>query len=472
MSSHILLINPWVHDFTAFDLWAKPLGLLYIASTLRHYGYEVHLVDCLYQGRPVGSPLQVNQRQKPYGIGYFQSQEIEKPPIFRGIPRRFKRYGMPPEEFMARLVGARCNVPLLVCVTSHMTYWYPGVFEAIRMVKSVFPSVPVALGGIYASLCHGHARENSGADYVVKGPGEVEVLKLADRLCKRERDYGRVKTWIEEWPLPAYDLYQDLASVSMLTSRGCPFRCTYCASFLLGPSFLRRGPEGVAAEIGYYVNELGVEDIAFYDDALLVDSERHIIPILELLIKKGLKVRFHTPNGLHPRYIDLSLARLLREAGFSTLRLGFEGTSLRVQGASGHKVNNQELERALGCLRAAGYSTRDIGVYLLVGLPGQTVEEVAEAMELVNGLGARIKLAEYSPIPGTEEFKGAAALCPQVTHEPLSHNKSTFVRLRRMGMGIDYGAFEGLKSLAKRLNDGLADGGGTLQRAPTMTVES
>lgn len=486
-SPSILLINPWVHDFTAFDLWAKPLGLLYIASTLRHFGYKVRLIDCLhYFGRPeAGSPppsldgggnlrcsVSVHRKQKPYGTGPFLSQEIAKPSIFRNIPRRFKRYGMPPDEFLARLgrlIGTGLPRPYLVCVTSHMTYWYPGVFEAIKMVKSVFPSVPVALGGIYASLCYEHARDNSGADYIIKGPGEIEVLKLADMLCGKERDYREASQWVEGGPLPAYDLYlsgqygrpngSPLRSIALLTSRGCPFRCTYCASFLLGPRFLHRDPEKVVAEIEYYVATLDVKDVAFYDDALLVDNQTHIVPILELLIKKGLQARYHTPNGLHPRYIDLPLARLLWKAGFRTIRLGFEGTSQRVQVASSYKVRGGDLERALQCLWEAGYSARDIGVYILIGLPGQTIGEVVETMEFVNKIGARIKLAEYSPIPGTEEFKKATALYPEVAHEPLSHNKSTFATL---GMGIDYGTLEGLKSLAKRFNAEL-DGVGIRQ---------
>ncbi|HHT9152076.1 MAG TPA: B12-binding domain-containing radical SAM protein [Candidatus Hypogeohydataceae bacterium YC40] len=484
MSPLILLINPWVHDFTAFDLWSKPLGLLYIASTLRHFGYEVHLIDCLEYRRPAGSPLPANRKQKHYGTKHFYSELVEKPSIFKHIPRLFKRYGMPPEEFLGKLngfVGAQHAVPLLVCVTSYMTYWYPGVFEAISMVKSVFPSVPVVLGGIYASLCYEHAREKSGADYIIQGSGELEVLKLADRLSGEERDYNQVGQWVAVGAtgrsplLPAYDLYlpkqygrpagSSLQSVSLITSRGCPFRCTYCASFLLGPRFLRRDPKKVVAEIEYYVTKLGIKDIAFYDDALLVDSSTHIVPILEALIKKGLEARYHTPNGLHPRYIDLPLARLLRKAGFKTLRLGFEGTSTDMQRASSHKVNDRELEKALECLWQAGYSTEDIGVYILAGLPGQGVGEVAEAMEFVNKLGARIKVAEYSPIPGTVDFQKASALCPQVTYEPLSHNKSTFALV---GMGIDYESFEELKSLAKRLNAGR----GVLQYAPTRNLES
>lgn len=471
LSPYVLLINPWIYDFAAFDLWAKPLGLLYIASALRRHDYEVQLIDCLhYDGhfkQTRSQSYRCHRKQKPYGTGSFYYEEIEKPPVFRDIPRRFKRYGMPVEEFRVRLSRvAANNAPFLVCVTSHMTYWYPGIFEVIRIVKSVFPFTPVCLGGIYATLCYEHARDNSGADYIIKGPGELEVLRLADILCGRSRDYCHSMTTNIELRirrntplLPAYDLYllttngvatPSLNSVGLLTSMGCPFRCTYCASSLLGTEFIRRGAEAVVAEIEYYVSTLEVEDIAFYDDALLVDPECHIIPILKLLIKKGLSTtRFHTPNGLHPRYIDLRLARLLREAGFRTIRLGFEGTSSRVQKASSNKVSGDELERAVRYLQVAGYSARDIGVYILVGLPGQGVKEVEEAVEFVNKTGAMVKLAEYSPIPGTKEFEMASIFYPQVVYEPLSHNKSAFPHI---GMGIDYKRFNGLKSLAKRLN--------------------
>ncbi|ODS33661.1 MAG: Fe-S oxidoreductase [Candidatus Scalindua rubra] len=349
--------------------------------------------------------------------------------------------------------------PLLVCVTSHMTYWYPGVIEVIKIIKSIFPSVPVVLGGIYATLCYEHAKDNTGADYVVKGSGELEVLKVADNLSGRKRDYGFFKERMESEMVPAYELYPKLNSVSMITSRGCPYHCSYCASFLFESRLMFRNSENVVTEIEKYVTKLGVKDIAFYDDALLVDSEKHIIPILEMLIKKRLRARYHTPNGLHPKYIDLQLARLLWKAGFKTIRLGFEGTSTMVQKASGHKVNGQEFESALYCLQEAdGGSSEygndkdaswDIGVYLLVGLPGQTVDEVVEAIEFVNKLRVKIKLAEYSPVPSTDEFKKASMLYPQVTYEPLSHNKCTFATV---GMGIDYETFDELKSLAKRLN--------------------
>ena len=310
-SNNILLINPWIHDFAAFDLWAKPLGLLYVGSTLLQFGYDAHLIDCLYN---YGYPY----KERKFGKKSFYSEQIDKPSIFNNIPRTFKRYGIPRDEFRRRLKDV--STPFMICVTSHMTYWYPGVFEAIGIIKSIFPSVPVVLGGIYATLCHEHAVKNSGADYVIEGAGELEVLKLADNLSGNSRDYGIVRKWVEDEMVPAYELYPELDSVSVITSRGCPYRCSYCASFLFESKFTLRRPEHIVAELESYVKGYGVADIAFFDDALLMDPQRHIIPILELLIKKGICVRLHTPNGVHAKYIDQQLARLLRVSGFRTIR--------------------------------------------------------------------------------------------------------------------------------------------------------
>ena len=449
------MINPWIHDFTAFDLWAKPLGLLYVGSTLQHYGYKVHLIDCLHND---GNIL----KERRYGKKSFYSEPIEKPLIFHNIPRTFKRYGIPRDEFRRRLKDV--PAPFMICITSHMTYWYPGVFEVIEIIKTIFPSVPVVLGGIYATLCHEHAIKKSGADYVIGGGGEIEVLKLADTLSGNNRNYGDVREWVEDEMVPAYNLYPELDSVSVITSRGCPYRCSYCASFLLGSRFTLRYPEHVAAELESYDKGWGVKDIAFFDDAVLVDPQRHIIPILELLVEKEVCTRLHTPNGVHPKYIDQKLARLFRVSGFRTIRLGFEGTSTAVQKASKNKVSCNELETALHHLREAEYdpdldnvhndSNWDIGIYLLIGMPGQTVDDVVEAIEYINRLGAKIKLAEYSPVPGTEEFQDASRLYPLVADEPLSHNKSTFATV---GMGVDYGTFDEVKAMAKRLNAGLGD---------------
>jgi radical SAM superfamily enzyme YgiQ (UPF0313 family) len=185
----------------------------------------------------------------------------------------------------------------------------------------------------------------------------------------------------------------------------------------------------VAAEIESYVRDRGVVDMAFYDDALLVNAQRHLLAILRLLEARGVRPRFHTPNGLHARLITPEVARALRAANFCTLFLSFETASEARQRDSGGKVLNEDLESAINNLLAAGFSRRLINVYVMMGFPGQTVAEVANTIAFVHRTGGRIKLVQFSPIPGTPEFDRSATAYPMIRHEPLLHNKTAFHHL-------------------------------------------
>jgi radical SAM superfamily enzyme YgiQ (UPF0313 family) len=182
-----------------------------------------------------------------------------------------------------------------------MTYWYPGVAAAIRLARERFPETPVLLGGVYATLCPDHARGHSGADLVITGPGEEAVLH---HLAALTRPVPAPRPFAPEaFPYPALHLARGLSFIPVLTSRGCPFACDYCASRLLAPRFQRRAPLAVVEELLYWQQRLNLTEVAFYDDALLVDAEQHLLVILEELARRGATFRFHTPNGLHARFI-------------------------------------------------------------------------------------------------------------------------------------------------------------------------
>lgn len=130
----VLLVNPWIHDFAAYDFWLKPLGLLYVARAMEWMGYEVHLVDLLNRHDPYLPRFVKVPKDKKYATGKFPSRVIEKPEILRFVPRKYKRYGAPPEflEWRLREIGE----VELVMVTSTLSYWYPGVWETIRFLKN------------------------------------------------------------------------------------------------------------------------------------------------------------------------------------------------------------------------------------------------------------------------------------------------------------------------------------------------
>ncbi len=393
-SPHILLVNPWIHDFAAYDVWASPLGLLGLAAILRESGFTVTYYDCLNRFHARSERPPSHHR---CGRGPYVKTEVPKPPGLEDIPRRYCRYGVKGEWFKEDLKAL--PAPDLVLVTSIMTYWYPGVAETIRRLRRQWPNTTIVLGGIYATLCRDHAMAHSGADRVVSGFVGRDIVRLAAEETGWAPDtVQRPNACPDAYPFPAFDLQTRIPFVALLSSVGCPFSCDYCASPLLSPGRWVQSPGRVESEIQYWHHRHGVRDFAFYDDALLVD-ETHALPLLDRLARMPQKIRFHTPNALHIRAITSQIATLLKRAGFHTVRLGLETTGRR---ELDRKTSVEQFETAVEHLKAAGFGKDELGAYLLVGLPNQPIREIEEAILWVKQMGVRPIPAYYTPIPGTK----------------------------------------------------------------------
>lgn len=388
----ILGITPPVLDFTWFDLWAKPAGLLNLLAQLRAKGNQVFLLDSLYESRT--TPLNS-------GRWKVKKERCDKPAPLQDIPRHFHRFGLSPEEFEANLLAL--PRPDIILVTSIMTYWYLGVFEVINICKRLYPQTPVILGGIYALLCPNHAAR-SGADYIMTAD-QPEELKAP--------------------PVPL-DLYDQPRYAILATSHGCPRRCSYCASSIITPKFRARPLSEIYADLTHQMSQTTVTDLAFYDDALLLDKENRFYPLCAHIKEHYPSLRLHTPNGLSVNDLDSSCCEILYKAGVKTLRLSLEGIDQHTNAAGAEKTSQDNYLRAVDNLLAAGYLPENIETYLLAGLPGQRIEDIEKSIEFVKSTGGKPKLCEFSPIPTTKLFQQAAQSHPIITEEPLWHNNSIF----------------------------------------------
>ena len=445
---NILLINPWIYDFTAYDFWLKPLGLLYMASILKkHSDFRLHFIDCLDRYHPL---FKKKLRTKPDGRGHFLKEEVPKPAVLKEVPRKFSRYGIPFEIFLHEL--GRLPSPDLVLITCTMTYWYPGVQIVVELIRKSFGQVPVILGGVYATLMPEHARSFSGADIIFQGPGEKGILTqirevLGDSLCPAQQ----FET-LEETPWPDFDLLRNRDALPILTSRGCPFKCSFCASPLLNENFEQRTPFSVVSEIEHQFRKYKTRNFAFYDDALLLGKDRHILPLLKEIVEKKLPVAFHTPNGLHVKEIDFEMASLFKKANFQSLFLSQESFDKKVLAKVCPKVTEGDLEKALVHLEKAGYSRHQVNVYLMMGLPGQDISGIKESILHVLRLGARPRLAHFSPVPGTEEWRNLVEKGYLARDaDPLLHSKLAYPYIQGSVSPEDY---ESLKKLTNRLIEG------------------
>ena len=386
----IIGINPPVYDFSFADLWSKPMGLLYLLEKLKRNGNEVFLLDSIHEG---------SSQIKTYGRARIDSVEINKPPVYQGIKRRYHRFGLGTEEIRKKLLAI--GKPDVVFLTSLMTYWYGGVKEIIDLTREIFDDTPIILGGIYAKLCPKHT-ETLAADYIV------------------------TDNWLPDVPYPAMNLYENITYGVTMTSFGCPLSCEYCASNILWPTFYKRNIAEVLGEIEMQ-NNLGATDFAFYDDALLLNKEAYSYPLFEKIsaFYKS-SIRLHTPNGLHVREIDAKCAEMLKSTNFVTLRLSLESIDTEIARTGSDKVKWNEYESAVKNLLNVGYSTNDCETYILLGLPGQRLKSVKDTIRFVRDCGGKPKLAEFSPIPGTVTFAHAVKEIPALATEPLLHNNSVY----------------------------------------------
>lgn len=431
MKKRILLVNPPVYDFTAYDFWVRPLGVL-TAAGLFGGDCETSLFDFLDRFHP-GAGAKVKAGNGRFNRGPYPAKRVKKPEVFSGIPRIYKRHGLAGSLFESFL-GEKGPFEFAIIQTM-MTYWYEGVDEVIKTLRKFSPGCRIILSGFYARACAGHA-ETLAPDHIIT---DCDFSDLFDILQTAPGPYRP----------PAWGLYPHLPAGVMKLTHGCPCKCTYCAAPLTGPAFTTRPLEHAITDL-HKLLDIGARDIAFYDDALLHRPGLIFKPFLEYVIDKGIneKVNFHTPNALHCRHLDGPIARLMVRAGFKTFYLGVESGSDSFHKRTGSKVTADETANAVQNLLDAGASPQSITAYEMLGHPLGDLQRIENSMRFVNSLGVRVMLSDFSPIPGTPDGE----LCRQYVdlNEPLTHNK-TFFPIKLLGAErVNY-----FKQLRKDLNNSL-----------------
>jgi len=429
MKPKVLLVNPPIYDFAAYDFWLKPYGLLRAGGMLRPVA-DVSLFDYLDRLHPAFNSA-LRAKANADGCGPYPQQRLPKPSVLKDIPRYWRRFGLPRAVFERHL--SECK-PDVVLVQTVLTYWYPGVKEVIDDVRRLCPHAKIVLGGFYATACTSHA-QSLGPDLVVEA-GRFEPLWQLIGVPPADAP-----------AMPAWDLYPAVETAVIKLTRGCPFKCSYCFVPRSGVPFETRPLDECMQEFDRLVR-LGVRNIAFYDDSLLYQPERILFPFLEAVTERNAGIRFHTPNALHARFMSADCARRMVRAGVSTFYLGFESRSSDFHSQTGSKVVSDELATAVENLRSAGVRPERICAYEMLGHPRFNVQQLEDSMRYVNSLGIRLQLSDFSPIPNTPDGE----LCRSVTDldEPLNHSKTAFpIRF----LGFERSNY--FKELCRQLNKSL-----------------
>ena len=360
------------------------MGVLTLAAVARQRGYQVGLVDAKGQGTSL-------------------------------------------EEVRDEIVSRRPDYLGLSATTISVT----NAARIAEMVKGELPGLVTILGGPHVSAAPERTLERfSSIDFGVVGEGEVSLFEFLDAF-EGDAAYDQVPglvyrheglivanaraPYIEDLdalPDPAWDLLPDFPHnfqpslfgyprtpvATLITSRGCPFSCTFCDRSTSG----RKGRMHSVAEIVRLCRDLvrrGTRHIMFLDDLFTVRKDR-VVDICNAFIEEGFD--FSWSCNSHPNLLDFETMKLMKRAGCWQIAYGVESGSQRILNVVKHEVKLPRLRETLRMTRAAGIRTRG---FLMLGHPTEGVDSLEETRQFLRVAELDLcQITKFTPYPGTPAY--------------------------------------------------------------------
>lgn len=278
-------------------------------------------------------------------------------------------------------------------------------------IKDINPDCVIILGGIHATICPDESLRTLGIDYCIRGEGEdalVEFLKgnKPINLCWGGH-IGKIELLsdLNNRPFPNYDKFElgkylDSTflsrSVQVLTSRGCPYNCTFCSKGL-GDTFRPRAPVDVVSEIEYLKTTYNVKKIRIVDDNFSFDLDR-AKEICRLMISRNLNIKWISAGGLRVDKVDDELLDLMVKSGCASTGLGIESVSNDILKEYKKAITIEKVVNAIKLCKKHGLK---VGGYFVIGAPSDTKESIYAQLEFAKKM--ELDYAYWSlliPYPG------------------------------------------------------------------------
>lgn len=358
-----------------------PLGILYVASLLKAASpHEVRVIDA-------------------------QAERLS----IEEVARAAKEFG-----------------PDLIGISAWTDWWYPS-FSVGQRIRHILPNVHICYGGPHVSIYAETTLRLPHVDSVIVGDGEMPFLFLANMLANGKLEQGVpglhfsetgvqsgssmyfIQGDLDELPhpdrtlLPITNYSSVLAKgryvTTMVTSRGCPHKCTFCK--LNFQKTLCRSAENVAEEFRS-INELGIGEVELYDDTFTWAPQR-VLDICDSIVRDGLNVEWAIRDRVSNARADLMEA--MYAAGCRRIHYGIESGSDTILDLMKKRITTAQARRAVALAKDHGMT---VLTYFMFGNPGETVDDIRRTIDFAMELDA--DFAEFSitiPYAGTEMYDQA-----------------------------------------------------------------
>jgi anaerobic magnesium-protoporphyrin IX monomethyl ester cyclase len=409
-SMKVLLINPPLHAEKVYgDLHRSggnmvPLGLAYLAACLEKNGHDVDVIDCAVLDLDV-------------------------------------------EALSAKLKSADFQVAGITVMTPTAS----AAFLSAVAVKSANSNSKVVLGGPHVSALPAESLEECpAADFVVKGEGEI-IFPALIAAIEMKHDYAGIPGLVyrengevvrtpesdsirrlDDLPLPAYHLfpvklyrppltkYRRLPTFSILTSRGCPHKCSFCSKAVHGRIYRHRSVANVMQELELLKTGYGARGVAF-QDSTLCQNKKWVYELCAAMIESKVDLEWSCLSRVEQ--VDSGLLERMRQAGCWQISFGIESGSQRILDSLHKNCTLEQIETAVNAAHRAGIQVR--ATYMLA-VPGETRRDIMATLKFAKKLGTMFASFQVTvPLPGTELLNAFGGFAGGF-HRPLSWEDFNF----------------------------------------------
>lgn len=314
--------------------------------------------------------------------------------------------------------------PDVVGITT-MTMTLVDVIRTIDTIRKPNKDTKIILGGPHVHLFPDETLRSSNADYLVLGEGERTFSDLIEHLNDKKLKHvpglvfkhnGNVVNTglrpaiedLDSLPFPARNLipiqkYSSLLSkgkvvTTIITSRGCPFKCSFCARPHLGKKFRARSPVNVVEELEECV-KMGIREFLFYDDTFTINKQR-VLGICDEIVRRKLEIGWDIRARVDT--VDEEMLGYLKNAGCQGIHYGVEAGTDNILNSLNKGITISQVQKAFALTRKHKIS---VLAYFMIGNPGETKDDIETTFRVMKSLKPDYThITILTPFPGTEIY--------------------------------------------------------------------
>lgn len=420
-SMRIILIQPPVQDFYQTGIRTYPLGLASLAAVLLDGGFEVEILDAHDPSLRKTIPL-------PAGFRYIRKYyALDNKSPYKLFDQYF-HFGLDLSEIRTHIQRRQ---PDLVGIAALFSPYSGLAIDIARLAKDIDPDIITVMGGAHVWSMPEHVLNTDAVDFVIRGEAEWSLLRLCQELARGQPGMDRLaaipgiglKTGKSIFLHPDYAMIDDLDSLPiparhllapdrytmngdrytmLLTSRGCPYSCGFCALSATPCSTYRtRAVESVLNEINLCSRQYNISRFDIEDDNFTADK-RHAAAILNGV--RGLtdaNVRLSAMNGISACNLTPELLKAMKETGFTHIDLALVTHDPGQRRIIARPGRLEEFDAILKSVHGQRFNTT---VHIILGLPGDSIDNMLQTLLHLMARPCLIGANIYYPVPGSTLF--------------------------------------------------------------------